>query len=115
MRSAPPPNKKRKIKTVHEEKIDFNPAAREEWLTGFHKRKLERRKHAENENLKKEKEEKLRFRKEVGSSPLRPRVLRLLPNAGASKHEAHAKDRGVLPDAAQSWQHCDCTVNANAT
>ncbi|KAJ4411083.1 hypothetical protein N0V91_001456 [Didymella pomorum] len=65
MRSAPPPNKKRKIKTVHEEKIDFNPAAREEWLTGFHKRKLERRKHAENENLKKEKEEKLRFRKEL--------------------------------------------------
>lgn len=65
MRSAPPPNKKRKIKTVHEEKIDFNPAAREEWLTGFHKRKLERRKHAENENAKKEKEEKLRFRKEV--------------------------------------------------
>lgn len=65
MRNGPPANKKRKIKTVHEEKIDFNPAAREEWLTGFHKRKLERRKHAENENAKKEKEEKLRFRKEV--------------------------------------------------
>lgn len=65
MRNGPPPNKKRKIKTVHEEKIDFNPAAREEWLTGFHKRKLERRKHAENENAKKEKEEKLRFRREV--------------------------------------------------
>jgi ribosomal RNA-processing protein 17 len=65
MRSAPPPNKKRKIKTVHEEKIDFDPAAREEYLTGFHKRKLARRKFAEDENIKKEKEEKLRFRKEV--------------------------------------------------
>lgn len=65
MRNAPPPNKKRKIKTVHEEKIDFDPAAREEYLTGFHKRKLERRKHAEQENAKKDKEEKLRFRKEV--------------------------------------------------
>ena len=65
MRSAPPPNKKRKIKTVHEEKIDFDPAAREEYLTGFHKRKLARRKFAEDENAKKEKEEKLRFRKEV--------------------------------------------------
>lgn len=65
MRNAPPPNKKRKIKTVHEEKIDFDPAAREEYLTGFHKRKLARRKHAEDEAAKKEKEEKLRFRREV--------------------------------------------------
>ncbi|KAF1929785.1 uncharacterized protein M421DRAFT_129573 [Didymella exigua CBS 183.55] len=65
MRNAPPPNKKRKIKTVHEEKIDFDPAAREEYLTGFHKRKVERRKHAEQENVKKEKEEKLRLRKEL--------------------------------------------------
>ena len=65
MRNAPPPNKKRKIKTVHEEKIDFDPAAREEYLTGFHKRKLARRKFAEDEAAKKEKEERLRFRKEV--------------------------------------------------
>ena len=65
MRNAPPPSKKRKIKTVHEEKIDFDPAAREEYLTGFHKRKLARRKHAEDEAAKKEKEEKLRFRREV--------------------------------------------------
>ncbi|KAF2994855.1 hypothetical protein E8E13_003966 [Curvularia kusanoi] len=65
MRNAPPPNKKRKIKTVHEEKIDFDLAAREEYLTGFHKRKLARRKHAEDEAAKKEKEEKLRFRREL--------------------------------------------------
>ncbi|KAJ4988372.1 nucleolar protein 12 [Stagonosporopsis vannaccii] len=65
MRNAPPPSKKRKIKTVHEEKIDFDPAAREEYLTGFHKRKLARRKHAEDEAAKKEKEEKLRFRREL--------------------------------------------------
>ncbi|KAH6612505.1 nucleolar protein 12-domain-containing protein [Boeremia exigua] len=65
MRSAPPPNKKRKIKTVHEEKIDFDPAAREEYLTGFHKRKVARRKFAEEEAAKKDKEEKLRARKEL--------------------------------------------------
>jgi len=65
MRNAPPPNKKRKIKTVHEEKIDFDPAAREEYLTGFHKRKVARRKFAEDEAAKKDKEEKLRFRREV--------------------------------------------------
>lgn len=67
MRHAPPPNKKRKIKTVHEEKIDFDPAAREEYLTGFHKRKLARRKFAEDEIAKKEKEEKLKFRRDVSS------------------------------------------------
>lgn len=67
MRNAPPPSKKRKIKTVHEEKINFDPAAREEYLTGFHKRKVARRKHAEEENAKKDKEEKLRFRREVSS------------------------------------------------
>ncbi|KAJ8104548.1 hypothetical protein OPT61_g10698 [Boeremia exigua] len=65
MRNAPPPSKKRKIKTVHEENISFDPAAREEYLTGFHKRKLARRKFAEDEAAKKEKEEKLRFRREL--------------------------------------------------
>ncbi|KAJ4361520.1 hypothetical protein N0V95_001772 [Ascochyta clinopodiicola] len=65
MRNAPPPSKKRKIRTVTEEKIDFDPAAREEYLTGFHKRKVARRKHAEEENAKKDKEEKLKFRREL--------------------------------------------------
>lgn len=65
MRNAPPPSKKRKIKVITEEKIEFDPAAREEYLTGFHKRKVARRKHAEEENAKKDKEEKLRFRREV--------------------------------------------------
>ncbi|KAF1357991.1 hypothetical protein EJ07DRAFT_125438 [Lizonia empirigonia] len=65
MRNAPPPSKKRKIKTITEDKIEFDPAAREEYLTGFHKRKVARRKHAEEENAKKDKEEKLRFRREL--------------------------------------------------
>jgi hypothetical protein len=70
MRNAPPPSKKRKIRVVTEEKIDFDPAAREEYLTGFHKRKVARRKHAEEENAKKDKEEKLRFRREVRYSTI---------------------------------------------
>lgn len=69
MRNAPPPNKKRKIKTITEEKIEFDPAAREEYLTGFHKRKVARRKFAEDEIAKKDKEEKLRFRREVRFPP----------------------------------------------
>lgn len=61
----PPPNKKRKITVVAPEKIEFDPSAREEYLTGFHKRKVARQKFAQEEIAKKEKEEKLRFRREV--------------------------------------------------
>ena len=63
---APPPPKKRKLFTAPApETISFDPAAREEYLTGFHKRKLARIKHAQEENSKREKEEKLRLRREV--------------------------------------------------
>ena len=60
-----PPNKKRKLAVTAPETIEFDFAAREEYLTGFHKRKLERKKHAQEENAKREKEEKLRLRREV--------------------------------------------------
>jgi len=61
--SRGPPSKKRKTSAVAEITFDF--AAREEYLTGFHKRKLARIKHAQEEAAKKEKEEKLKFRREV--------------------------------------------------
>ncbi|KAF2710509.1 hypothetical protein K504DRAFT_481570 [Pleomassaria siparia CBS 279.74] len=60
-----PPAKKRKINSNAPAEITFDPAAREEYLTGFHKRKEARKKHAQEENAKKEKEEKLKFRKEL--------------------------------------------------
>lgn len=60
-----PPTKKRKITVTAPEKIEFDPTAREEYLTGFHKRKVARQKHAQEEAAKREKEEKLQFRKEV--------------------------------------------------
>jgi ribosomal RNA-processing protein 17 len=59
----PPPSKKRK--TTATEEISFDPSAREEYLTGFHKRKLARIKHAQEENAKKEREEKIRARAEI--------------------------------------------------
>jgi hypothetical protein len=58
-----PASKKRKVAAIPE--ISFDPAAREEYLTGFHKRKLARQKLAEEENGRKERAEKLRFRAEV--------------------------------------------------
>jgi hypothetical protein len=69
----PPVPKKRKLTTTATEKIDFDFSAREEYLTGFHKRKVARAKHAQEENAKREKEEKLRFRREVcRRNPLMP-------------------------------------------
>ncbi|KAL9022560.1 MAG: hypothetical protein Q9185_000270 [Variospora sp. 1 TL-2023] len=54
--------KRRKDKPVIEE-IKFDFAAREEYLTGFHKRKLQRIKYAKEEALKREREEKVAARK----------------------------------------------------
>lgn len=61
----PPPSKKRKTNPNEPQEITFDFAAREEYLTGFHKRKQARIKHAQEENAKREKEERTRLRREV--------------------------------------------------
>jgi len=58
-----PPSKKRKTQTAEE--ITFDATAREDYLTGFHKRKQARIKHAQEEAAKKEREERIRERKRV--------------------------------------------------
>ena len=62
--AMPPPRKKRKPASAIEE-IPFDFTAREDYLTGFHKRKLQRMKHAKEEAAKKDREEKLTARKIV--------------------------------------------------
>lgn len=62
--ALPPPKKKRKSASAIEE-ISFDFSAREEYLTGFHKRKLQRIKHAKEEAAKKDREDKLTARKIV--------------------------------------------------
>lgn len=59
-----PPSRKRKAAHSIEE-ISFDDAGRQEYLTGFHKRKLQRTKRAQEEAAKKEKQEKLETRKQV--------------------------------------------------
>jgi ribosomal RNA-processing protein 17 len=60
----PSPNKKQK--TEHKvEEISFNDTARENYLTGFHKRKVERAKRAKAEAEKKMREERVVVRKQV--------------------------------------------------
>lgn len=57
------PAKRRK--TVKVEEIQFDENARQDYLSGFHKRKLERIKRAQNEAAKKEHAEKLELRRQV--------------------------------------------------
>jgi ribosomal RNA-processing protein 17 len=60
----PPPSKKRK--TTHSiEEIAFDDGARQEYLTGFHKRKQQRIKLAQEEAAKRARQERIETRKQV--------------------------------------------------
>ncbi|KAJ4250620.1 hypothetical protein NW762_011879 [Fusarium torreyae] len=60
----PPPSKKRKATSAVEE-VNFDFDARQEYLTGFHKRKQQRIKNAQEEAAKKARQEKLEMRKQI--------------------------------------------------
>lgn len=62
-RNMVPAPKRRKVEPV--EQVTFDPDARQEYLTGFHKRKLERAKHGRELAQKKEREERIKARAEV--------------------------------------------------
>lgn len=63
-RYVAPVRKRRKGEPAIEE-ITFDFDDREDYLTGFHKRKLQRIKHAREEASKKEREERIAARKAV--------------------------------------------------
>ncbi|KAI1214934.1 nucleolar protein 12-domain-containing protein [Annulohypoxylon truncatum] len=60
----PPPPKKRKIQHSVEE-IKFDTDARSDYLTGFHKRKLQRIKNAQEQAAQRARQEKIELRKQV--------------------------------------------------
>lgn len=57
------PSKKRKAHAIEE--IAFDNSARADYLTGFHKRKVQRQKHAQEEAAKKARQERIDLRKQV--------------------------------------------------
>lgn len=65
------PNPAKKLKLSRPPKhepvqdLSFDPAARQDYLTGFHKRKVERKEKAQSTAQAKEKEERVRERREV--------------------------------------------------
>ncbi|KAI0840207.1 nucleolar protein 12-domain-containing protein [Hypoxylon sp. FL0890] len=60
----PPPSKKRKVQHSIEE-IKFDNDARADYLTGFHKRKLQRIKNAQEQAAQRARQEKIEFRKQA--------------------------------------------------
>lgn len=69
---APLPKRRRLDHPTQVAEITFDPSAREEYLTGFHKRKLARRENARETALKREREERVVQRRQVCLSVLYP-------------------------------------------
>lgn len=60
-----PATKRRKVEPTAVEEITFDLSARHEYLTGFHKRKVQRAKQAQEAAEKRAKAEKVEHRKQV--------------------------------------------------
>lgn len=90
----PPPSKKRKATHTVEE-IAFDNGARQEYLTGFHKRKVQRQKHAQEEAARRAREEKIEFRKQVSPGHLVEAGCgaRAFANEGRVKHSCEKTGR----------------------
>ncbi|KAG6011978.1 hypothetical protein E4U43_008009 [Claviceps pusilla] len=104
----PPPSKKRKTTSTIEE-ISFDDTARQEYLTGFHKRKLQRIKHAQEEAAKRAREEKLESRKQIREERRREvaehveTVNRMLRESGAVSADVDEGDNDSEADDADEW------------
>ena len=88
------PAKRRKTAKVEE--IQFDDNARQDYLSGFHKRKLERIKRAQDEAAKKEHAEKLELRRQVGIFPR----ISCLPACSTLKHSLRHQVRQQRKDEA---------------
>lgn len=59
------PAKKRKLNSTAVEEVVFDPAARFDYLTGFHKRKVQKAKAAQEAAVRRARQEKIDDRKKV--------------------------------------------------
>ncbi|KJZ75534.1 hypothetical protein HIM_04997 [Hirsutella minnesotensis 3608] len=94
----PPPIKKRKT-TSSVEEIPFDDSARQEYLTGFHKRKQQRIKHAQEQAAKLARQERLDTRKQLREERRKEleehveTVSRLLRESGAVAEPVRSGDQ----------------------
>lgn len=61
----PPPSKRRKTESTAIQEITFDITARQDYLTGFHKRKLQRAKHAQEIAEKKARADRIEERRKA--------------------------------------------------
>ncbi|TKX25237.1 hypothetical protein C1H76_2470 [Elsinoe australis] len=93
-RNMAPAPKRRKVEPV--EQVTFDPDARQEYLTGFHKRKLERAKHGRELAQKKEREDRIKARAEIRSQRKREAEQRVEEVNVFMKKQADPEDTGDL-------------------
>ncbi|KAI1180955.1 nucleolar protein 12-domain-containing protein [Nemania sp. FL0916] len=111
--SAPPPKKRKRQQQHAIEEIKFDSDARAEYLTGFHKRKLQRAKHAQEQAAERARQEKIETRKQIREDRKREveehvqqvnSALRQAAQAGyiesGEEEEGESSDGG---DAAEEW------------
>ncbi|KAI9269121.1 nucleolar protein 12-domain-containing protein [Phascolomyces articulosus] len=77
--------KKRRIKKQTIERVDFDPDSRKEYLTGFHKRKVERKKKAQENYQERLRQEKIRDRAALRAERKRQMEQRLSDMQAALK------------------------------
>ncbi|EXJ64820.1 hypothetical protein A1O7_01158 [Cladophialophora yegresii CBS 114405] len=99
----PPPTKRRRVEPTVVEEIAFDPAARYEFLTGFHKRKLQRAKHAQEVAELRARAEKLEGRKQ----------LREQRKAELERHVEEVNAMLGLPAAASNKQYGDSSTDSD--
>lgn len=92
--------KKRKVEQL--ETLDFDPGARQEYLTGFHKRKVARKKAAQETAVKKDREDRIRQRKDVRTTDM-------------PEFHAHVAYRSVDSGAAKGGARIACRAGQRAT
>ncbi|GAW12644.1 hypothetical protein ANO14919_020140 [Xylariales sp. No.14919] len=103
-----PPSKKRKRQHAIEE-IKFDGDARAEYLTGFHKRKLQRAKHAQEQAAERARQEKIEARKQLRDDRKRQVEEHVQSVHNALKQAAQAgyiegeEGESSEDDAAEEW------------
>ncbi|RMZ86812.1 hypothetical protein DV736_g5963, partial [Chaetothyriales sp. CBS 134916] len=91
---APPLKKRRRTDSAAIEEIVFSPTARHDYLTGFHKRKVQRTKAAQEAAKTKEREERIRQRKRIREE--RKYQLEAHDTDGSLKAAAEDGDRAAV-------------------
>ncbi|OCT46488.1 protein required for cell viability Rrp17 [Cladophialophora carrionii] len=99
----PPPTKRRRLEPTVVEEIAFDPAARYDFLTGFHKRKLQRAKHAQEAAERRARAEKLEGRKQ----------LREQRKAELERHVEEVNALLGLPAGANDKQHGESNTDSD--